>query len=75
VKKPEIPEYHWGVIARCWNQDPEARPTFQALLDEFHESHEYILPAADQISVLEYENQVGTSFGAPNTRELTASDA
>jgi serine/threonine protein kinase len=70
VKKPEIPEYHWGVITRCWAQDPKARPTFQELLDEFHGNHEYVLPGADQSVVLAYETQVGTSFGAPNSRDL-----
>jgi serine/threonine protein kinase len=71
VKKPEIPEYHWAVIVRCWAQDPKARPTFQELLNEFHDKHEYILPGADQSAVLAYENQVGTSFGAPNRSDLT----
>jgi serine/threonine protein kinase len=67
ARKPEIPDYHWGVIVRCWTQDPKGRPTFQQLLEEFHDNHGYILPGADQSAVLAYENQVWTSFGAPYT--------
>jgi hypothetical protein len=58
LRKPEIPEYHWGVITRCWAQDPKSRPTFEMLLDEFHNSHECILPEADRSAVLEYENLI-----------------
>jgi serine/threonine protein kinase len=70
IKRPEIPEYHWGVIVRCWQHDPEKRPTFQALLKEFHESHEYILPGSDRSAVVEYENRVGSAVEAPNTGRL-----
>jgi hypothetical protein len=70
VKRPEIPEYHWGVIVRCWQQDRKKRPTFQALLKEFHESHEYILSGSDRSAVVEYENRVGSDVEGPNTRRL-----
>jgi serine/threonine protein kinase len=66
-RKPQIPEYHWGVIVRCWVADPKARPTFQALLEEFHDSHEYILSGASRSAVLEYEDRVGSYFGVPDT--------
>jgi serine/threonine protein kinase len=75
VKKPDIPDYHWGVIERCWNQDPNERPTFQSLLDEFRARHEYILTGADESSVFEYEDRVGSVFGAPNTGKLEDSDS
>jgi serine/threonine protein kinase len=58
LRKPEIPGYHWGVITRCWVQDPKSRPTFKILLDEFRKSHEYILPEADRSAVLRYERLV-----------------
>jgi hypothetical protein len=58
LKTPEIPKYHWGVINRCWNQGPGSRPTSKILLDEFHESHEYILPGANRWDVLRYEELV-----------------
>jgi serine/threonine protein kinase len=70
VRRPEIPEYHWGVIVRCWHHDPKARPTFQELLNEFHESHEYILPGSDVRAVREYEDRVGSHFGDPNVEGL-----
>jgi serine/threonine protein kinase len=70
VRRPEIPEYHWGVIVRCWHHDPEARPTFQELLKEFHESHNYILPKSNVRAVHEYEDRVGSHFGDPNVEGL-----
>jgi serine/threonine protein kinase len=68
VKPPEIPEYHWGVITRCWKGNAQERPTFAALLNEFHGSHEYILSGADRSVVLEYEDRVYSDFGSPKPR-------
>jgi hypothetical protein len=71
IRKPDIPKYHWEVIERCWAQDPKARPTFQALLEEFHNRHDYILPGADRSAVLQYENGVYSRVGAPKPKEWT----
>jgi serine/threonine protein kinase len=71
-KPPEIPDYHWGVIERCWDQDPKERPTFESLLEEFHVRHEYILDGADESSVREYEDQVWYNYGPPNKYSFEA---
>jgi serine/threonine protein kinase len=65
VRKPEIPDYHWNVITRCWEQDPDARPQFRTLVDEFHRDHAYCLEGADLDEVLEYEERVYEVFGEP----------
>jgi hypothetical protein len=72
VKRPEIPEYHWGVKVRSWEHDPQQRPTFQSLLEEFHDTHEYIQSEADRSAVLAHDNQIGTFLGAPSTRAWNA---
>jgi hypothetical protein len=65
VRRPEIPEYYWSLIVRCWAQDPSLRPQFRELLEEFHDRHEYILSGADEGVVLEYENRLYSRFGPP----------
>jgi hypothetical protein len=69
TKKPEIPDSHWMVINCCWEQEWKRRPAFQALLDDFHTNHKYILTGADRSAVPEYEDQVYSYFGALATRE------
>jgi serine/threonine protein kinase len=54
-RSPEIPEYYWGLITRCWAHVPMDRPTFEAILAEFGESHAYVLPGADLTEVRRYE--------------------
>jgi hypothetical protein len=58
LRKPQIPEYYWGLIVRCWCSDPTRRPTFENLLEEFRNSHEYILEGSDLSKVLEYEDRI-----------------
>jgi serine/threonine protein kinase len=65
VWKPEIPGSYRSLIVRCWNGDPQIRPRCYELLEDFHESHEYILDGADTSSVLAYEEKVYWSFGPP----------
>jgi serine/threonine protein kinase len=67
VRTPEIPDYHWDVITRCWVDDPDARPQFRTLVEEFHRDHAYLLEGADRDEVLEYEERVYEVFGEPKT--------
>jgi serine/threonine protein kinase len=71
-KRSEIPDYHWSVIERCWDEDPSERPTFESLLKEFHVSHKYILDGADESSVREYEDRVWYNYGPPNEYSFEA---
>jgi serine/threonine-protein kinase len=65
VKAPEIPDALWVVITRCWAQEPAARPTFWALLNEFRGGKGYVLDGADRAAVLDYESRVWGDFGPP----------
>ncbi|OHT04697.1 hypothetical protein TRFO_27695 [Tritrichomonas foetus] len=33
IKTPAIPDHYWEIITKCWDKDPEARPTFQAIVN------------------------------------------
>jgi hypothetical protein len=55
---PGVPECHWSLIKKCWDQAPNLRPTFAQLLSEFQESHRYVLPGADLAEVMRYEEEI-----------------
>jgi serine/threonine protein kinase len=67
VRTPEIPDYHWDVITRCWVDDPDGRPQFRTLVEEFHRDRAYVLEGAERDEVLEYEERVYEVFGEPKT--------
>jgi serine/threonine protein kinase len=43
-----------GLIGRCWSLDPEKRPTFDDILNEFEVSQFAILPGASPDTIKEY---------------------
>jgi serine/threonine protein kinase len=55
---PNIPDYYWDVITRCWSAEPGSRPSFQDLVDEFRSRHEYVLAGADLGEITRYEDEV-----------------
>jgi hypothetical protein len=56
VRRPEIPDYHWSLISRCWATDPALRPSFYDVLEEFIRTGEYVFPGSDMESVRAYES-------------------
>jgi serine/threonine protein kinase len=70
VRKPQIPDYHWGVITACWDTAPERRPTFWELLRRWRDTHEYVLDGADRAAVLAYEARVYRAVGPPRVVEV-----
>jgi serine/threonine protein kinase len=42
------------LIPRCWSKDPESRPSFQTILDEFRSNNFAIFPGADATVICEY---------------------
>jgi serine/threonine protein kinase len=65
AKKPEIPDYYWAVIVKCWDIGPENRPQFKDIVEEFVTTHDYLLPGADREKVLAYEKKVYRAFSPP----------
>jgi serine/threonine protein kinase len=57
-REPEINDYYWSLITRCWSHSPADRPTFHAIVLEFRARHDYVLEGADQALVLEYEEKM-----------------
>ena len=53
-EKPINEAYH-NLIERCWDQDPDARPTFDEIVDELRNNKEYI---TQNINEQEYQNYI-----------------
>jgi serine/threonine protein kinase len=52
---PMIPEWHWNLITQCWNGNPDARPTFDQIVQKLTNEHEWVLDGADEAEIAEYE--------------------
>jgi serine/threonine protein kinase len=70
AKKPGIPDFYWQLIESCWQQDPNKRPQFHNLVDDFRQSHAYVLPGANLAQVQAYEEKVYRKFGPPAGADL-----
>jgi serine/threonine-protein kinase len=57
-KMPEIPEscgdLMKAIIRECWNQQPEFRPSFHAIIERFQNSRFEILPGVEAVRVSGY---------------------
>jgi hypothetical protein len=55
---PTIPDscgpFMQGLIPRCWAMNPESRPSFEDILDEFRVNNFALFPAVDATAVREY---------------------
>ena len=49
----QINEAYCNLIEHCWDQDPDARPTFDEIVDELRNNKEYI---TQNINKQEYQN-------------------
>ena len=49
----DFPEAYKNLMIRCWDQDPQNRPTFNDIVDELQKP-EYVLPGTDLEKVKEY---------------------
>jgi hypothetical protein len=34
ARHPQTPDWLWGLMQRCWNEDPESRPTVDEIIRE-----------------------------------------
>jgi serine/threonine protein kinase len=55
---PQINDYYWSLIARCWSHFPSERPEFADIVEGFRSTHLYILDGADRRLVIAYEEKM-----------------
>jgi serine/threonine protein kinase len=58
VKEDNIPESHWRLITRCWNQEPVQRPSFAEILRELRSTRDWVVEGTDEGLLAEYEEKV-----------------
>ena len=57
AKDPNIPEYIWGLIQRCWDHSPMNRPSMRDIVEELHRN-EYAVPGTDMEELKRYEESL-----------------
>jgi serine/threonine protein kinase len=65
VQPPGIPDFYWEIIKTCWDQGPERRPSFAALLQLFARNRSWVLPGTDLQELAEYEQKVRAGIALP----------
>ena len=85
--KYPIPDCYHSLIARCWAQDPEERPTFEQIVEELKNNDEFITDCVDKDEFLDYVDMIdslGCSFDPQkkfkkislfNTTEINSNDS
>jgi serine/threonine protein kinase len=60
IRVPEIPDFYWELITKCWNQDPIKRPYFGEIVEELrkHRSEYAFWEGIDLSELEEYENRI-----------------
>lgn len=75
---PEIPDFYWQLIAKCWAQKPGDRPTFHEILEELlmiHKSQDFRCFKADGKELGEFAERMlsGLETNVPDERVDTTS--
>jgi serine/threonine protein kinase len=58
VRPSNMTDMYWKLIQSAWVTDPNSRPRFHEILNDFHKHHNYVFPEADLKQVIEYENRI-----------------
>lgn len=69
------PEYYEKLINRCWENDPQDRPSFDDILYEFNNDKEFILEGSKEQKVMDYVKMVNsydTSIHPTDSNKLTS---
>jgi serine/threonine protein kinase len=54
-RHPTIPAFYWELIEKCWQSNPDERPTFLTILNDLRHCHSYVFDEANMADVLVYE--------------------
>ena len=57
----EIPESYKNLIERCWNQDPNKRPTFKQITQELREDPGFITSSINAKKYHDFIEKIGES--------------
>ena len=53
-----IPDFYWKLITKCWDGNPDKRPSFVDILRLLRSNREeYVFPGSDMSSIIEYEKR------------------
>lgn len=65
----DVPNAYKELIERCWFQDPDERPSFDQIVDELKNNHEFITELIDESEFLDYVDYIDnykSSFNKSN---------
>jgi serine/threonine protein kinase len=57
-RQPEISDAYWDLITHCWAHGPEARWTFEGIVEKIRTSDQFALPGTDMTKYNEYRTRI-----------------
>lgn len=72
----DVPEFYVELIKKCWDQNPNERPSFDDIVNELENNDGFMLPGSDEKEVKEYINYIkhNSSENTPISSERTNSE-
>lgn len=64
----DIPDSYKNLIEECWAEDPESRPTFDAIVEDLKNNQNYITDLVDEADFLDYISYIDESKSSFNER-------
>ena len=64
----EVPEFYASLIQRCWDDNPEKRPSFEEIVNEFEYNDDFMLDGSDAEEVRKFIDDIkqNSSENSPN---------
>jgi serine/threonine protein kinase len=74
VKLPEIPDFYWNLITRCWDKGEKLRPTFPEIVRALLASKAFLFPGANEAEVDAYIQSLDEAVAAATARDRRPED-